>query len=342
MSAAQLFLFGTRLWELVQGRLAKKYIQQYKPFPIPPKEARLFNPSDAVVSWLANVPHQDAVWNSDNTLLHLLAPFQEPDIGLVGCQIEPYVPKERQSASKITEWEVAALYSRLKQRGGNKAAYVADGSTNFIVSGATMLLRGVISREPDFQNELLLETFRGFLQTAGEDAFITRWVLFQHLRKDAQRSFKKWRIGMQILPEAYISAPLARDSRFVGQVAGFGRDFKLSLTCLFSEPGFRKLYWTTPYMARKMVQGLLNPFVSLLWYISLYMAYYQYPIIAVAFALYYLYGFIGSMFSFVKEFPYCGSKIWAAILSDMILLFSAFYFDENSASRPGFIGDRQI
>ncbi|KAI1742889.1 hypothetical protein F4680DRAFT_410339 [Xylaria scruposa] len=271
MYLPEFVLLETLLWEIAERRLARKYIQQYKPFPLPPENTRLFNPSDvsiivptvgfdpksfsrAIISWLANTPLEiifvtidserqelidfldsgpiqraiegteiiiqsilrpnkrdqlvrgvrestgrivafaddDVLWYP-HTLLHLLAPFQESDIGLVGGPIESYLPENRQDASVITPYEVAALRNRSKRRGGNRAFYARDGSTNFTVSGATMLLRAEVVKDPDFQNAFIQETFAGIRQNSGDDAFITRWVLFQHLRKDRQ-CVRKWRL----------------------------------------------------------------------------------------------------------------------------------------------------
>ncbi|KAI0871930.1 hypothetical protein GGS24DRAFT_509333 [Hypoxylon argillaceum] len=418
MPVAQLFLLGSLLRELAEGRLSKKYIEQYKPFPLPTEDTRLFDASDvsiivptvswdpqtfprALVSWLVNNPREIiivTVWSEERktralldsapiqetikdtdlkllsigwankrdqlvtgirasrgritalvdddafwrpmTLLHLLAPFQEPDVGLVGTQIESFVPEERQNSSTITVWEVAALRNRSRRRDRIKAFYAADNSTNFTISGATMLLRAVIAADPDFQNELTLETFRRVVQITGDDSFITRWVLFQHLRND-RRHLKKWRLGVQITPEAYVSTALTTDIRFVCQMKRWLRTgLRMRLTLLFSEPGIIAFVRTAPYMALKMVEGLLNPFLNVLWYLSFFMTVNQRPFLALLLALYYLYGFASGLLAFAEEFPYCGRKIWAAVVADKVCLVSDFYcwatlFVENWASRPG-------
>ncbi|KAI0191973.1 nucleotide-diphospho-sugar transferase [Xylaria flabelliformis] len=343
---AEFVLLENLLWEIAERRLSRKYIQQYKPFPLPSEDARLFNPSDvsiivptvgfdpesfsrALISWLANSPLEiiivtidseeqkvidfldagdiraanentqitvesilhpnkrdqlvtgvressgriiafaddDVLWYP-HTLLHLLAPFQEPDIGLVGGPIESYLPENRQDASVITPYEVAALRNRSKRRGGNKAFYARDGSTNFTVSGATMLLRAAVVRDPDFQNAFMQETFAGIRQNSGDDAFITRWVLFQHLR-EGPKCIQKWRLGMQLTPEATVTTTLMTDSRFIDQMKRWLRTgLRFRLICLFQDPGLGNFWHNTPYMCRKMVEGLYNPFLNIICFCS--------------------------------------------------------------------------
>ncbi|KAI0553191.1 hypothetical protein F4679DRAFT_600148 [Xylaria curta] len=420
MYLAEFILLENLLWETAEGRLSKKYIQQYKPFPLPSKDARLFNPSDvsiivptvgfdpesfsrAIISWLANSPLEiiivtiyserqkvidfldseriraanegtsteitiesilrpnkrdqlitgvrestgriiafaddDVLWNP-HTLLHLLAPFQESDIGLVGGPIESYLPENRQDASVITPYEVAALRNRSKRRGGNKAFYAYDGSTNFTVSGATMLLRSAVVRDPEFQNAFIQEKFAGIRQNSGDDAFITRWVLFQHLRKDRQ-STQKWRLGMQLTPEATVSTTLMTDRRFIDQMKRWLRTgLRFRLICLSQDPGLWNFWHNTPYMCRKMVEGLYNPLLNIIWYVAFFITLRRRPLMAIFLALYYLYGLVSGMWAFAQEFPYCRRKIWAAVIADKISLVSDFYSwatlaSESWASRQG-------
>ncbi|KAI1123272.1 hypothetical protein F5Y10DRAFT_281086 [Nemania abortiva] len=391
MSAAQCVLFANFLWELSERRIAKKYIDQYKPFPLPSPKERLYDSSDpkqlifvTINSELGRtegfvksaairnanlgteiivtaLPHankreqlvkgvehstgkiiafvdDDGFWKP-STLLHLLAPFQEADIGLVGGPVESYIPEERQNPSTITVWETAALRNRSKRRGGNKAFYMADGSTNFTVSGATMLLRAEIVKDREFQHEFMQETFLGVRQNTGDDSFITRWVLFQHLR--AGRENMRWRLGIQITPEASVSTTLKRDKSFVDQMKRWLRTgLRFRLTCLFVDPGLRAFRRETPYMARKMVEGMFNPLLTLIWYVAFFQTLRHQPLVALLFAAYYLYGLVTSMAAFAREFPYCREKIWAAVLSDRVSLVSDWYcwstlLVENWSSRAG-------
>ncbi|KAI0452995.1 nucleotide-diphospho-sugar transferase [Xylaria acuta] len=382
MLPAEIFLLENLFWEFAECRLSRKYIQQYKPFPLPSVNTRLFNASDvsivvptvgwdpetfsrAIISWLANRPLEiiivtidnitilsirrpnkrnqlvrgirestgriiafaddDVLWQ-ETTLMNLLAPFQEPDIGVVGGPIESYLPKNRQDASIISSWEVAALRKRSKRRGGNKAFYARDGSTNFTVSGATMLLRAAVVKDPEFQNGFMGETFAGFLQNSGDDAFITRWVLFQHLRKGRQGNS---------LDDAM------ENRRFLDQMKRWMRTgLRSRLICLFRDPGFRNFWRATPYMCRKMVERLYSPFLNILWYVSFFVTLRRRPLMALLIALYYLYGVVSGIRAFAREFPYCRGKIYAAVIADKIPLVSNFYSwatlaSESWASRQG-------
>ncbi|KAI0973407.1 hypothetical protein F4678DRAFT_477875 [Xylaria arbuscula] len=413
-----LFLIKRFLWDRAERRLATKYIQRYKPFPLPTEKDRLFDVSDvsiivptvgfdpssfsqALVSWLANKPREiiivtipeelqsattlvnldpiqaanvctelklltiplpnkrdqlvrgiractgkiialaddDSYWNP-HTLIHLLAPFQESDIGLVGGPIESYLPTERQDPSVITAWEVAALRMRSKRRGGNKAFYVADGSTNFTVSGATILLRAEVLKDPIFQFEFAEERFQGVRMNTGDDSFITRWVLFQHLRED-RKGAKKWRLGMQITPEAQVTTSLIPDRRFAEQVKRWARTaLRFRLTSLFRDPGLRNFRRETPYMCRKMIESMCNPFLNLLWYVCFFLVLRDRPLLGTLIALYYIYGIVSGILAFSREFPFTRRKIWAAFLVDRVSMVSDWYCwltlgQESWASRRG-------
>ncbi|KAI0442714.1 nucleotide-diphospho-sugar transferase [Xylaria telfairii] len=281
----------------------------------------------------------DAIWNAD-TLLNLLAPFQQPEIGLVGGPIESYVPEERQDASVISAYEVAALRNRSKRRGGNKAFFVRDGSTNFTVSGATMLVRAMIVQEPDFQNAFMYEKFAGVRQTSGDDSFITRWVLFQHLQPNRPWRYQ-WRLGMQLTPEATVLTTLMTDRRFIDQMKRWLRTgLRFRLICLFRDPGFWNFRRTTPYMCRKMLEGLYNPILNVCWYFAFFTTLGRTPLLAIPIALYYFYGLVSGTMAFLREFPYCRRKFYAAVLADKITIVSDFYswatlFVENWSSRYG-------
>ncbi|KAI0160388.1 hypothetical protein GGR57DRAFT_499797 [Xylariaceae sp. FL1272] len=126
----------------------------------------------------------DTYWPTNDIFIsQVLAPFQDEDVALVGTPVESYIPAERQHPDVITPYEVAALRSRSRRRGGNKAFFVSDQSTNFTVSGATMFLRADVVKDSEFQKEFTEETFMGVRLHSGDDSFITRWVLFQHLMR---------------------------------------------------------------------------------------------------------------------------------------------------------------
>ncbi|EHY57955.1 hypothetical protein ABEF92_002106 [Exophiala dermatitidis] len=119
----------------------------------------------------------DAFWSRENLLLTLLAPFQRDDVGLVGCAVT-------KSSTAITPWEVAAIRLRGTRHGSMKSAYATDGGINFCVSGVTMLVRGEILRDHEFQDAFIHDLWMGKKQNSGDDTFVTRWVLFQHHRQN--------------------------------------------------------------------------------------------------------------------------------------------------------------
>ncbi|KAJ2974979.1 hypothetical protein NUW58_g8488 [Xylaria curta] len=74
----------------------------------PNKRRQLIEGVSASTGRIVAFVDDDAFWNPD-TLLNLLAPFQVPDIGLVGGPIESYLPEDRQNPAVITAYEVALL-----------------------------------------------------------------------------------------------------------------------------------------------------------------------------------------------------------------------------------------
>ncbi|KAK7943898.1 glycosyl transferase family 2 [Apiospora aurea] len=123
----------------------------------------------------------DARWESEETLVSLLEPFEEGDVGVVGGRLTPTSPKRR-DPSVVTPWEVAALRLRATRHARMRAAYAADGGVNFCVSGVTMLARAAMLRDdPLFRFEFVNEHWAGRRQNSGDDTFVTRWCLFHHL-----------------------------------------------------------------------------------------------------------------------------------------------------------------
>ncbi|KAI0150051.1 glycosyltransferase family 2 protein [Hypoxylon sp. NC0597] len=272
----------------------------------------------------------DARWTSNQVLEHLLAPFENDDVGLVGGPIGSYVPEERQNPNIITPWEVAALRIRQRRGPGMAAFFAADRSTNFTVSGLTMLLRAELVKDPYFQFLFTDDLWNGIRQNTGDDGFITRYILFQHQlphRKGYSRvPNKQWRLGIQLTPEAEVQTSLMTDNRFAAQCRRWYRSgLRLRLTCLRYEPGYWKMRQTAPYMARKMLGGMINP---LLTAIRLYLwcfIWQTFPLVAAFWLLYVLYNWYLSLRGFSKQYPFCGSKIWAAMIADNLYLVSDIY-----------------
>ncbi|KAI8961921.1 glycosyltransferase family 2 protein [Daldinia sp. FL1419] len=271
----------------------------------------------------------DALWTTENVLINLLAPFQQDDIGLVGGPIDSYVPEERRKSHVITGWEVAALRIRQRRETGMAAFYAADRSTNFTVSGLTMLLRAEIIKDSYFQHYFLHDLWDGVVQNTGDDGFITRYILFKHHRTDQHKSHvlpRQWRIGIQLVPEARVLTSLMQTNAFAHQSKRWYRSgLRLRLTCLLYEPGYRRMKITAPYMARKMAAGMITPIFTIVRTYLWYRLWVNFPWIALILLLYVLYNWFTGLYRFYLRFPYCGSKIWAAIIADNLYLVSDFY-----------------
>ncbi|KAI1771173.1 glycosyltransferase family 2 protein [Hypoxylon cercidicola] len=294
------------------------------------KRSQLCRGINAATGRIVALVDDDAKWTTKDVLKSLLAPFQNDDVGLVGGPIESYIPQERQRSDVITGWEVAALRTRARRRGGNRAFFAADGSTNFTVSGLTMLLRTEIVQDPYFQFLFMHDMFQGVRQNTGDDGFITRYVLFQHLLPHIEYSNfpegRAWKLGMQFDPRATVQTSLLASSRFADQSKRWFRSgLRLRLTCLLFEPGFSKFRQTAPYMSRKMMGGMLSPLFT---YYRLYlwlMVWLLFPKIVLCLLLYVLYNYFFNLQAFYKEFPYVGKKIWAAVVADHLYFVTDIY-----------------
>ncbi|KAI1135989.1 glycosyltransferase family 2 protein [Hypoxylon sp. FL0543] len=271
----------------------------------------------------------DARWTSKQVMTHLLAPFQDEDVGLVGGPIGSYVPPERRDSRIITPWEVAALRIRSRRGPGMAAFFTADGSTNFTISGLTMFIRADIVKDPYFQYFFTHELWGGIRQNTGDDSFITRFVLYQHLiprSEDYVIPIRKWKLGVQLTPEAEVQTSVLADSRFAAQSKRWYRSgLRLRLTCLLYQPGFREMWKETPYMLRKMVGGMINPILTAIRIYLWCCIWVKFPQIATVWILYVLSNWFSSLFGFYWRFPYCGTKIWAAMIADHLYLVSDIY-----------------
>ncbi|KAI2604504.1 glycosyltransferase family 2 protein [Hypoxylon fragiforme] len=271
----------------------------------------------------------DAHWKTDRTMINLLAPFEYQNVGLTGGPITSYVPEERQNESVITGWEVAALRIRHRRRPGMAAFYAADMSTNFTISGLTMLMRAKIARDPYFQYLFINDTWAGVKENSSDDAWITRYILFQHHFPNREYSTiepTEWKLGMQLTDDAEVQTALLPDSRFVGQCKRWYKSgLRHRLNCLLYEPGREKMTQTAPYMARKMLGGMLNPIFTFIRFVLWCLLICWYPTIACIGGMYVLYAWIKSLMAFIDQYPYCASKIWAAVLADELYLISDLY-----------------
>ncbi|KAI0853411.1 glycosyltransferase family 2 protein [Daldinia vernicosa] len=293
------------------------------------KRTQLCRGIDEATGNIIALVDDDALWTTQDVLINLLAPFQDENIGLVGGPIESHVPKERQNSEVITGWEVAALRIRQRRENGMAAFYAADGSTNFTVSGLTMLLRAEIVKDPYFQHLFTNDMWNGMRQNTGDDGFITRYILYQHHLTDRFRSAvvpKQWRLGIQLNPEARVLTSLMRTSAFAHQSKRWYRSgLRLRLTCLIYEPGYRMMKATAPYMTRKMAGGMLTPIFTIVRAYLWYRLWANSPWFALALLSYVLYNWFSSLYTFYRRFPYCGSKIWAAMIADNLYLVADFY-----------------
>ncbi|KIW82812.1 hypothetical protein Z517_02055 [Fonsecaea pedrosoi CBS 271.37] len=211
-----------------------------------------------------------------------------------------------------------------------KSAYAVDGGINFCVSGVTALLRSEIAHDPAFLSAFANDMWMGQRQNSGDDSFITRWVLFQHLfkpqRRDGEEEPVQWKLGMQLTEGAEVGTSIMPDSRFAGQMKRWYRSgLRHRLMCLVYEPCFWGMYKTCPHMTRKMVEGMLNP--VLLW-VRLYCFWRTFHVCP-WFGCFVLsmktYNYLDGLLQFATEYPFARRHLWAAVLVDRLYLVSDWY-----------------
>ena len=162
------------------------------------------------------------------------------------------MPEARLKSELLTKWETLALRSFDGHSKYNAIRMGADGGVWCLV-GRTVLVRADILQNIEFYDEFVNEVWFGKKLNTGDDVTVTRWI--QHVAG--------WRVAIQDVPEAVVTTTVKRDSGFAKQMIRWQRSTLMMLiTHLFREPGFRRLYRTHPYMARKMVERLVRPVLN--------------------------------------------------------------------------------
>ena len=82
--------------------------------PIANKRDQLVRGMNASKRKILALVDDDAFWDHEDVLYHLLAPFQQEDIGLVAGVVTSHLPRHQKHPDVINPWEVAAVRLRGK------------------------------------------------------------------------------------------------------------------------------------------------------------------------------------------------------------------------------------
>lgn len=213
-----------------------------------------------------------AWWDSDSFLAHLLAPFENSKVGLVGTKKR--VQRERNSNIVLSGLNfIACIY--LERHNFEVTAQNAMDGGAFVISGRTCAIRASIAMEDDFRNDFMNEYFffgqLGPL-SADDDCYITRTVVR-----------KGYELRFQNHPNAIMHTTLGVDGvvaattieklkKFHGQLLRWQRSTWRNSTCnLFTDRTvWKRQKWTT-------WAGFINMLVNfaLFWDLLIVYAWYQ-------------------------------------------------------------------
>jgi len=118
-----------------------------------------------------------AWWGNDSFLAHLLAPFENPKVGLVGTKKR--VQRERDNNIVLSGLNFLACIYLERHNFEVTAQNAMDGGA-FVISGRTCAIRASIAMEDDFRHDFMNEYF--FFGQLGpllpdDDCYITRTVV---------------------------------------------------------------------------------------------------------------------------------------------------------------------
>ncbi|KAI0020239.1 family 2 glycosyltransferase [Xylariomycetidae sp. FL0641] len=247
----------------------------------------------------------DVFWTNMAMVPHLLAPFEDAAVGACcGLQSADIAP-ERQNTGSITAWEVASIFSLYRQNQIQAVRYACDGGCWFM-TGRTIFVRAALLNNPTFAKAFTHETFGGQLKNTGDDVFIT-----QYLQQMG------WKTAIQNSPEAEIFTEVMIDRRYCQQMIRWQRDaIQYYSQTLFGYPGIFTLYKRNPYTTRQMVERLLRPIITWTYILTWMKNLKHHPELGLAFAIYFIIGWLQTYGNFVKKYPYCARKAYAAFLTD--------------------------
>jgi cellulose synthase/poly-beta-1,6-N-acetylglucosamine synthase-like glycosyltransferase len=163
---------------------------------------------DHVSTEIVVMADDDVEWPS--TLMpHLLAPFEDPEIGGVGTRQRIKRKLDGPVSTRIWNWLGAAYIQRRNFE--ITATHNIDGGTS-CMSGRTGAYRAEILQSHDFLEGFQTERWAGYILNADDDNFVTRWLVSHQV--------KTW---IQYDRECEIETTLEEGMKFLYQCSRWAR-----------------------------------------------------------------------------------------------------------------------
>ncbi|KAI0396979.1 polysaccharide synthase [Xylariaceae sp. FL0594] len=252
------------------------------------------------------------LWPHPDFLQHMLACFEDPEVGGVAPTCGLYMSEKRQNEEVVTPWEVAAARSIWKGKARYLTAYAASNWI-WVLPGMTVFYRSIILQNVDLQKTYLNEYWGGNgPMDAHEDGALTRWA-HQH----------DWKLCLQNAgPETEIRRTVKRDKAFLAQFFRWERGTIQSHRHLLrSVPQI----WLRPWVAWKTLERTFRPVITTIHIVAWIGSFVFYPRTSALFILYYIICLAPSHAAFIAEHPYMWRHWWAAVLVDFFYIIQDYY-----------------
>uniref|UniRef100_A0A093V5P2 Uncharacterized protein n=1 Tax=Talaromyces marneffei PM1 TaxID=1077442 RepID=A0A093V5P2_TALMA len=167
--------------------------------PLANKRQQLMAGAKAASGRIIALVDDDAYWRTTTVMPYLLAPFENPEIGLVAGLQSPEIPSERQDANVITVWEAAATLDMYRMNHDQPVRFAADEGC-WVLVGRTVFVRAGIIQDQHFVDAFTHQVVNNKIVNGADDVYLTGWVLDHD-----------WKICVQNAPEAEITTEIKRD-----------------------------------------------------------------------------------------------------------------------------------
>ncbi|KAH9212946.1 nucleotide-diphospho-sugar transferase [Leptodontidium sp. 2 PMI_412] len=245
-------------------------------------------------------------------LANMLPCFDDPKVGAAGPQIGIHIPKEREST--ITAWEVAAARLAHRERGKASAAIMMHVVARWcwILPSTTAIYRTRILQNPGFVKGYLNDYWNGIKFDAGDDTWISRYLLRNN-----------WIITAQRTEETNVARTVKRTSDYLGQILRWERSTIQSyLRTLTEIPQIYK----HAIIVFKTYERLLRSPILLIHLFAWIDSFISHPVITMVFLSYYIYYKYKDLNRFFAFYPYMRKYWWVVIVQD----FSALYINVHA------------
>ncbi|KAF8855410.1 hypothetical protein BDZ45DRAFT_595553, partial [Acephala macrosclerotiorum] len=244
----------------------------------------------------------DHVFWSRHFLTHMLACFEDPNVGAACPSVKVHIPYERRHPDEITVWEVAG--TKLVSRGpGSATSMHVAAKWMWICGGCTALYRATILQDPKFLNAYTNDYWLGRKLDCGEDTFVSRWLLKNN-----------WVIATQWSKETTAWRTVKRSPAFINQMLRWERSTIQSfIRTTYEVPRV----WKNFFVARKTIERILKAPFAILHIVAWWYSLKAHPVKTLLLLAWYMKSIFPGYWTFFNEYPYMTRHWWAAVLVDL-------------------------